>query len=491
MKTLITIRDTVKEFLSKYDRFVIPVVKFLVMLLVLLSFNKVMGYSSDMSSGGLMFVISLVSAFLPIQLIVLIAGAVGFMHMYAVGLDVAAVYLVMFLLMYLLYLRFAPKYGWLIIIMPMFYIVKLHYVVPIIVGIFIGPVGIVPAAFGVVFYYFTQQVADYKTLMQMASEESSFQGFSYIIKGLMENKEMLLTVIVFAFVIAATYIIYRQSFKYSWIVAIGSGGILSIVLFLMGGIVLEADTNTGAIFLGTIVGVLIAVVLQFFKGILDYSRLENVQFEDDEYYYYVKAVPKIRMEKQNIQVKKITDTDAELDQYMGDSVGSHTSQLRSSQTQTSKDSRARTGAQIRVQNAGQTRQAGAQNVGRTQGQVGAQNAGRTQGQAGAQNAGRTQGQAGAQNAGRTQGQAGTRNAGRTQGQTGSNGIADRLQNPIPQRTQNSSQTRNNAQSRTQTSGQPDYTNAQRQAQKQVYNSTKNQAQRTNTRPNRPSGNQSE
>ncbi len=478
MKTLITIRDTVKEFLSKYDRFVIPVVKFLVMLLVLLSFNKVMGYSSDMSSGGLMFVISLVSAFLPIQLIVLIAGAVGFMHMYAVGLDVAAVYLVMFLLMYLLYLRFAPKYGWLIIIMPMFYIVKLHYVVPIIVGIFIGPVGIVPAAFGVVFYYFTQQVADYKTLMQMASEESSFQGFSYIIKGLMENKEMLLTAIVFAFVIAATYIIYRQSFKYSWLVAIGSGGILSIVLFLMGGIVLEADTNTGAIFLGTIVGVLIAVVLQFFKGILDYSRLEIVQFEDDEYYYYVKAVPKIRMEKQNIQVKKITDTDAELDQYM-ESTGSHTSQLRSSQTQSGKDSRERTGAQIRVQNAGQSKQAGSRN------------AGRTQGQAGAHNTGRTQGQAGAQNAGRTQGQAGTRNAGRTQGQTGSNGIADRLQNPIPQRTQNSSQTRNNVQSRTQTSGQPDYTNAQRQAQKQVYNSTKNQAQRTNTRPNRPSGNQSE
>ena len=28
---------------------------------------------------------------------------------------------------------------------------------------------------------------------------------------------------------------------------------------------------------------------------LDYRRIENHQFEDDEYYYYVKAVPKMGM----------------------------------------------------------------------------------------------------------------------------------------------------------------------------------------------------
>ena len=32
-------------------------------------------------------------------------------------------------------------------------------------------------------------------------------------------------------------------------------------------------------------------------GILDYKHTERVQFEDDDYYYYVKAVPKIDSEK--------------------------------------------------------------------------------------------------------------------------------------------------------------------------------------------------
>ena len=39
---------------------------------------------------------------------------------------------------------------------------------------------------------------------------------------------------------------------------------------------------------------------------VDYSRTEYVQFEDDEYYYYVKAVPKIAVAKPSKTVKKIT-----------------------------------------------------------------------------------------------------------------------------------------------------------------------------------------
>ena len=40
---------------------------------------------------------------------------------------------------------------------------------------------------------------------------------------------------------------------------------------------------------------------------MDYSRTENVQFEDDEYYYYVKAVPKIGVAVPEKQVMHITE----------------------------------------------------------------------------------------------------------------------------------------------------------------------------------------
>ena len=45
--------------------------------------------------------------------------------------------------------------------------------------------------------------------------------------------------------------------------------------------------------------------VQFLFFNVDYTRTEKVQFEDDEYYYYVKAVPKISVAAPDKKVKKI------------------------------------------------------------------------------------------------------------------------------------------------------------------------------------------
>ncbi len=307
MTTLITIRDAIKEFVAKYEKIVMPVLKFIGTLLILISYNSSMGYSSQMSNPAVIGIVAFICAFIPIQIIVLLLGIVGFVHMYAVSMEIGLLYAGLFLLMYFLYLRFAPKYGWIIVVMPLLYMLKLHYMIPIVVAVFVGPVGIVPVVFGIIFYYFTVHVKDLVALLATASEEDSIQGFSYVLNGMMQDKQMLLTIVVFILVIAVTYVIYRQSFEYSWMIAIGTGAILSIILFLVGGIVLEADINILTIFLGTVGGALLAIVAQFFKGVLDYSRTEVVQYEDDDYYYYVKAVPKVRVAEQNVEVKKINE----------------------------------------------------------------------------------------------------------------------------------------------------------------------------------------
>ena len=38
---------------------------------------------------------------------------------------------------------------------------------------------------------------------------------------------------------------------------------------------------------------MLAQIVRFFIFNVDYLRIENVQFEDEDYYYYVKAVPKV------------------------------------------------------------------------------------------------------------------------------------------------------------------------------------------------------
>ena len=49
----------------------------------------------------------------------------------------------------------------------------------------------------------------------------------------------------------------------------------------------------------------IVYLLNIFILAVDYSRTEYTQFEDDEYYYYVKAVPKIKVTAPEVKVKHI------------------------------------------------------------------------------------------------------------------------------------------------------------------------------------------
>ena len=148
-------------------------------------------------------------------------------------------------------------------------------------------------AFGCIFYFFLKHTADYVALSSSSAEGDLIEGYKYIFQHLVQDKTLLLTIIVFAVVIVLTYIIYRMSFAYSWYVAIITGGVVEIILFLVGTLSMEVEVSLAGALLGCILAILVTIVVQFFKIVVDYSSVENTQFEDDDYYYYVKAVPKV------------------------------------------------------------------------------------------------------------------------------------------------------------------------------------------------------
>ena len=57
--------------------------------------------------------------------------------------------------------------------------------------------------------------------------------------------------------------------------------------------------------IGAVISAIIVLIIHFFKLTLDYSGVEHAQFEDDVYYYYVKAVPKITVTTPKRDIKHI------------------------------------------------------------------------------------------------------------------------------------------------------------------------------------------
>jgi hypothetical protein len=99
---------------------------------------------------------------------------------------------------------------------------------------------------------------------------------------------MFLLVVITA---AVMFVINRFSFNYVWYISIAAGAVAEFAAAVLTGPSVGSYIMTGMP-IGILVGAAAALVIQFFRCVVDYKSRESLQFEDEEYYYYVQAIPK-------------------------------------------------------------------------------------------------------------------------------------------------------------------------------------------------------
>lgn len=307
MSSLLAIRDSIRDFLRKFDEITTPVFRFIMAYIMYASINSMYGYSDLFERGIVVFLLSVIAALVPTTIVVFIGGVVIVINSFAVGAQVGICALFIFMIMYCTYMRVFPNTGWILALVPILYMWNLPYAIPIVVVIFAGASGIVPAAFGVIIYQFGLYVDEVQNVIATATEEDAFLPYTYLIDTVLKDKQMLLEIIVYAVVILITFVVYKLPFDYIWYIAIGVGAVLNIIAFMCCGMMLDVEIDTGNVIIGTILGALVAVIVQMCKSMVDYSRKETVQFEDDDYYYYVKAIPKFNVSAKKKNVVKMNE----------------------------------------------------------------------------------------------------------------------------------------------------------------------------------------
>ena len=126
----------------------------------------------------------------------------------------------------------------------------------------------------------------------MDEKDAATSKIVVALNQLLGNREMYLVLAIMVVTLVIVYIIRKMSIEHAWAVAIIFGILFEAVGMIAGNMVLGISGKTITILVGSIISCVIAFVIQFLFFNLDYSRTERLQFEDDEYYYYVKAVPK-------------------------------------------------------------------------------------------------------------------------------------------------------------------------------------------------------
>lgn len=305
MTGLLELREYFKNFYAKYETYLKPCIKFLVALVSLITINTSMGYMSALSHPAIVLMIALMCSFMPKNFVVIISAAWILLHSYSLATECAVVVAAVFAIMFLLYFRFAPKDTIVVLLTPLLFAFRIPYVMPVAMGLLGGPMAAVSVSCGVVVYYVARFMTDNVTIFSATDAETVSQKFRIMLDGILGNKAMLVTVIVFALALIIVYFIRRLSVDYAWTMAIISGVSVCAVLLLVCEFIMELQFSVIAIAIGSIVSFFICLGIQFLEFNVDYTRTEIVQFEDDEYYYYVKAVPKNVLAAPEKKVKRI------------------------------------------------------------------------------------------------------------------------------------------------------------------------------------------
>lgn len=306
MTGLLELREKLRIFYGKYELYVAAGIKFMLGILVFSIINSQTGYMEQLNQMAVVLLLSLVCAFLPVNAMVVLACGQILLHLYALSLEACAIGLCLFVLLLFLYGKFVPENGYSVILTSVLCVFRVPQVMPVATGMLKGPSAYLSVLCGGVTYFYLRGVQENLVNFTSTEETEGLAKFTAALKIFIGNKEMYLVLAAFFITSIVVYLIRRQSINYAWRIALFVGNMTELVILIVGYILLDMTDQALWVLAGILLSVVVSLVLEFFFYNLDYSRVERVQFEDDEYYYFVKAVPKVFVSRKDKRVKRIT-----------------------------------------------------------------------------------------------------------------------------------------------------------------------------------------
>lgn len=294
MVALLELKEKLAGIYGKYEAYITPLLRFMLALTAFMLINGNLGYMKSLSTMPVALILAAVCSVLPVNAMIAIAALFILLNLYALALEVFLVGTLIFVFIYFVYFRFSPRYGYNAVLMPVCFKLGIPYAVPIGSGLLGEMYSVVSVVCGSVIYFFLKGVHANEATLSSSSDAglSTTSKITIVLNQLLMNKEMFLVITIFSIATIVVYVIRRLDIDNAWTVAWIAGILFEVIGLISGYLLLGIPGKIAGVVLGGIVSAAIALTLQFMFFNVDYTRTERLQFEDDEYYYYVKAVPK-------------------------------------------------------------------------------------------------------------------------------------------------------------------------------------------------------
>lgn len=311
MNTILVWKEQIQIIYAKYSTYIEIGLKFILGLLVFGMINSKIGFMESASSLMITCGLALLCAFLPMTIMTVAATALVLFHFYTLSIAAFIVASGTFVILYIFFLRFSYNKAWLVLLTAVAFILKVPFILPIAVGLLATPITMIPVVCGTIAYYLLHYVKTY-------SNTFSADGFNEILevtmtctKQIFAGKEMWIMVTAIAISVLLVYGIRTRFFDHAWKIASVVGAVSCVVICITGNIVWNLHISYVQLIVSGVLAVGAGLLMEVLFFAVDYARTEHLEFEDDEFHYYVKAVPKYAVTAPEKSVKQIVGPESE------------------------------------------------------------------------------------------------------------------------------------------------------------------------------------
>lgn len=313
MNRILGIRQKIRQTYAGFEAWIEPALKALVMLVIILVMNSHVGYSHTLQSWNIVLLAVLAAALLPWKGLTFISAIWFLVNMLALSWEVAFISAALVLIAAMAQYVFLPGHSLAAVLIPVAFCLKVPYLIPLVLGLVGGSLSFIPAASGVLLYYFIAGIEKNADIFMRTtgSTAGALERFPQIISIIQDNNVMVIGIVAFAVTAVIVSAIRRISTDYSMYIAVVVGTVANIVIYLVGGFTSDAGIDYSEVLLGSGIAFVIAELAAFWLVAADYAHSEYLQYEDDNYIYYVKAVPKIRIAEKSVKVHDVSPKETE------------------------------------------------------------------------------------------------------------------------------------------------------------------------------------
>lgn len=305
MNELFVWREKLQECYANWSIYIDKAIQFVLGFAAFFIINQNIGLMKAAASPVVTLALAVICTFLPPVFTAFAATLLVLAHLFKLSLGVMGAAALIFLMMFIFYGRFTPKRALILLITPIAFLLHIPYVVPVACALVMGPVVSIPIVFGTIAYYMIACVKNSATAI--TSTKGIMPQITLFIKTVFQDKSLWITAVAFIICVFVVYVVRRMAIDHAWKIAAAAGAVVNIIVIVAGDMAFNVHTSYGMLILGNLAAIVAGLIMEFFLFSVDYTRTEQLQFEDDEYYYYVKAIPKISVTAPKKTVKRINE----------------------------------------------------------------------------------------------------------------------------------------------------------------------------------------